>query len=355
MAAGAWDLSLFVPGLLGASRLPAKEISYDLVLPALEVLLSRGAPVPDDWELNESLEGSIFRLFGYPVTRQGDWPVAAVTHALDSGHPDRDWYLRADPVHLRAGLNTLVLFDASSFALSHTEAQALAQEINRLYAPEVLKLEVLHPHRWYVRLANIPAVQTYPLSRVVGRELEAYLPRGQEAQRWRTRLNEIQMVLHASPINTARESRGEPPINSLWFWGGGRLPRVAQSPWERVWSRDALSRGLARLASIPWSQCPDSAISWLQNNVLSGQHLVIIERADALAQVGDVEGWRDYLHALHRDWFVPLQGTLRAGRLSSLTLVTGSGRAFRVTPRLLRRWWRRRQPLRSWLSAGESR
>jgi hypothetical protein len=355
LPASAWDLSLFAPGILGAPALPAKEIAHGLALPALEVLLSRAIPVPEDWETNESFEGSIFRLFGHPAPWQGDWPVAAVTHALDSGHRDGDCYLRADPVHLRAGMNTLVLVDATSFALTYTEAQALAQEINTSYANEGLKLEVLHPRRWYMRLANVPAVQTYPLSKVVGRELKAYLPQGPDAQRWRKWLNEVQMILHASPINAERTSRGEPPVNSVWLWGGGPLPSVPPSPWRRVWGGDALSQGLARLASIPWSECPESAVPWLRNNAMAGQHLLIIERADGLAQVGDVEGWRDYMRALHREWFVPLQGMLRSGRLSSLTLMTGSGRGFRVTPRLLRRWWRRRQPLQSWLSAGIGR
>ena len=57
-----------------------------------------------------------------------DPPVAAVTRFLDTGERDGGWYLRADPVHLRADLNKLILFDASTFALSDREARSFAAD-----------------------------------------------------------------------------------------------------------------------------------------------------------------------------------------------------------------------------------
>jgi hypothetical protein len=41
---------------------------------------------------------------------------------------------------------------------------------------------------------------------------------------WRHAINEAQMVLHAHPVNQARQAAGQPVVNSLWPWGGGRLP-----------------------------------------------------------------------------------------------------------------------------------
>ena len=44
------------------------------------------------------------------------------------------------------------------------------------------------------------------------------------------------MLLHAHPVNEAREARGEPAVNSLWLWGAGpraapgRRARGARSP-----------------------------------------------------------------------------------------------------------------------------
>lgn len=50
------------------------------------------------------------------------------------------------------------------------------------------------------------------------------LPRTDEAKPWRSLWSETQMALHGSKVNQARQARGEPVINSLWFWGAGPMP-----------------------------------------------------------------------------------------------------------------------------------
>src|SRR2546421_398768 len=57
-------------------------------------------------------------------------------------------------------------------------------------------------------------------------------------------LNEAQMVLHTLPVNESRESRGEPPINSVWLWGAGSAPAVAAPPWQSVSAAEPLALGL---------------------------------------------------------------------------------------------------------------
>ena len=47
--------------------------------------------------------------------------------------------------------------------------------------------------------------------------LEAFLPNGSDLKRWQKLLTELQMLLHAHPVNAARVQRGTRPINSLWL------------------------------------------------------------------------------------------------------------------------------------------
>ena len=47
--------------------------------------------------------------------------------------------------------------------------------------------------------------------------LEAFLPNGSDLKRWQKLLTELQMLLHAHPVNAARVQRGARPINSLWL------------------------------------------------------------------------------------------------------------------------------------------
>src|SRR6185436_8180005 len=113
-------------------------------------------------------------------------------------------------------------------------------------------------------------------------------------------LTEIQMLLHSHAVNAAREARGEPAVNSLWFWGAGRLPGRVQGRWKSVTSDEPLALGLARLAGAAAHALPESADAWLEHPATDGRHLVILDPA---------------VEALERDWFAPLAAALRAGRV----------------------------------------
>ncbi|MFZ0254415.1 MAG: hypothetical protein WAN46_01950 [Gammaproteobacteria bacterium] len=344
------ELTLFVPGLLGPSSAPAQAVTEGLAVPALEKLLSYGEPFGTPW-VGNSLEGWLCQLLDVVPPQGEDWPVAALTYAFDAKISTDHWFLRADPVHLRADLTQLVLLDASALSLSRAEAQALAGEINAHYHAEAWRLEVPHPARWYVRLQRAPRLSTHAISAATGAaELAALLPEGEEADGWHRRLNEIQMLLHVSSINEAREARGELPVNSVWFWGGGRLPPAPKVAWQQLWSRDSLSEALARHVGIVHRVRPETAAQWL-DEAAATHHLMVLEQGDALCRRFDIEGWRAYLEVLHRDWCLPLVAALQQRRLHRLTLLTESGEGFYLTASLLRRWWRRRRPLRHFMAA----
>jgi len=318
------------------------------LFPVLGRLLARaqvqGAPA-----VGRDYERALFALFHGEWPSEADPPVAAVTRYLDSGQRDAGWYLRADPVHLRADLHKLILFDADAFTLARDEAEALAAEAGRFLGGAGARLEALMPGRWYLGLAEAPRLRTHSLYSVVGRDLSPYLPHGEQGPQWRGILNELQMLLHASPVNQAREARGELPVNSLWFWGGGRLPRVQAGCWEQVWSDDPLALGLAKLAQIPRSARPGTGADWLAQAVTPGRHLVVLDSLYRSARYADVEDWLMELGELERHWFVLLSDALRRRRLASLTLLGGEGGVYRATPGSLRRWWRRPRPFSQYL------
>src|SRR5690606_18910865 len=72
--------------------------------------------------------------------------------------------------------------------------------------------------------------------------------------------SEAQVVLHNHPHNAARAGAGKPPINSLWFWGGGGLPDHVTATSPTLFSDDPLLQGLAeigKLASMPLNAFDD--------------------------------------------------------------------------------------------------
>lgn len=293
-----------------------------LRLPGLESLLGKGTVVQSE---SESVEGWLFHHFGCP--RAGDWPVAPVTLLADGADPGRDFWLRADPVFLRADGAHLVLADSAAFRISPDEAGALAQALNRHFRDDALEFQPLRPDRWYLRLPAAPAMTTRSLHEAAGRSVDGCLPAGPDALRWHRLLNEVQMALHGHPVNESREERGEVPVNSVWFWGGGALPEALSSPLSGVWSDEPLAAGLARLAGITARPLPGSAETWLgEAAAADGEVLLVLEGLRAPARLGDAFGWRETVQALERSWFAPLAAGLQAKRLAGMT-VTSPGEA----------------------------
>ncbi len=334
-------LHLLIPGLFPsvAVELDASAVSS---FSAFEKLLARADPAHD---VPAGLEGLLFKLFQAETPTEGDLPVAAVTRVLDLGVVDNGWWLRADPVHLRPERDRLVLLDASLLDLTPAEANRLAAEIMEVYQPDGWVLKTPHPWRWYLKPPRAPKMTTTPLPVVAGRDIHSYLPRGRDGKAWHAVLNEIQILLHSAKVNEERERRDRPSINSLWFWGGGRLPRLRPVAWAEVWSSEPLALAFARLAEVAARAEPAGFEEWYRLSERPGEHLVVLTAARTAAQYGDLETWAAAMQSLDERWMEPLLEALKDNALAAAVLLTDTGQRFLLTPRQARRWWRRRRPL----------
>jgi len=277
-------------------------------------------------------------------------PITLTADGAEKVKTENDYWLRADPVHLRIERGQIMLADSRIFQISPEEAQEFTGLLNRHFAESVgnnLAFLPLQPDRWYLRLAATPALQTHPLSEVAGKNINNFLPSGADSMAWHSVGNEIQMLLHEHPLNQAREARGELPINSVWLWGGGIMPQAVKNVYAKVWSNDVLARALALASSVNFSELPPNATTWLQS-AGSGNHLVVLDNLSGKAQYGDVYGWRESLKELEQNWFVPLLAGLKQGRINQLTITTmgeHDTRNFTVTRSDLWKFWRAARPL----------
>jgi hypothetical protein len=64
-------------------------------------------------------------------------------------------------------------------------------------------------------------------------------------------LTEIQMAWHTHPVNEARESRGEPTVNSVWLHGGGTWSPLPDIGYTAVFADAPEWRGAAQAAGVP--------------------------------------------------------------------------------------------------------
>jgi hypothetical protein len=321
----------------------------ELHLPALEQLCSRAT------RSDQALQGhDAWLCQAFSVAPQPDWPVAPLSLVADGGDAAAYFWLRADPVHLRATRDHVSLADASVLSIRPEEAELLVAALNAYFADETRQFLSLHAERWYLRLASHPQIATRTILEAIGKDINPLLPAGPQAMHWNRVTNEIQMLLHAHGVNEARESRGEPTINSVWLWGGGTHPAVGRSAFHAVWSDDVLARGLGKSAGLPAAPSGAGAAQWLEAAARLGQdhrHLVVLDQLLLPARHGDIARWRAQLAELEERWFAPLLGALRKRRVAGLSLVgLGPERSlqFDLTPSALLRFWRGSVPLASY-------
>ncbi|TKS54038.1 phosphoglycerate mutase [Luteimonas yindakuii] len=251
------------------------------------------------------------------------WPVAAVTRQRDACDAAGAAWLRADPAWIRPDINGARLFGyGDALQLDADEAADLLRPLKPLFGDSGMPIDAPVAGRWYLRLpqgAPLPSF-TSP-DEALGTDLFEHLAEGPDARRWRTLLNEAQIVLHNHPRNAQRAARGLPPVNSLWFWGAGVLPDQVRMPAAHVLTRDDALAAMAAAA---------------------GAHAAVpaafaVPGADTLV---DLRSGRD-LRQLAGEWLSPALEALQAGTLSSLVLDLADGR--QLTLRRSQRWrvWRR--------------
>lgn len=275
-------------------------------------LLARCPPVR---KARVASEQALAEAAGWPAARPA--PLAALRLAGEcSGAPEPrgDHWLCADPVHLRFHQDRLILGDASQLALTADEAGALTASLAAALSP--VALYAPHPERWYLRLPDFADddLGSPPPSLVTGRALHP----GQlgASRRCRQLANEIQILLHEHPVNTARAARGMPPVNSLWLWGGGALPG-ALPPLAAPAGCAPMARGLHRLATGTPAPAPASFSAWRANGP-AAPTIAYLDSLLAAAHYQDTAAYGEAWVALDRDWLIPALRALRTRQIDRL-------------------------------------
>ncbi|MBA3695228.1 MAG: hypothetical protein H0W85_00290 [Methylotenera sp.] len=133
------------------------------------------------------------------------------------------YWLFATPVHLILGRDHFVLADPATLSLSDGEAEALIASLNTHFSHADFYLKGFNLYRsanvWFLGLDTDPQIATSNINAVINKDISPYMPAGSGALAWANWQNEVQMLLFDHPVNVARESRGELPINSLWCYG----------------------------------------------------------------------------------------------------------------------------------------
>lgn len=252
------------------------------------------------------------------------WPAAAVTRERDAQDAAGHAWLRADPVFIQPDLNgARLLAHGDALGLSPEDAAAFLRPLKPLFGDAGFPIDAPVPDRWYLRLpldSRLPSMASP--EQALGADVFDHFPQGEDSRRWRALLSEAQVVLHNHPRNEERARLGLGPVNSLWFWGGGRAPDRIATGFERVFTDD---RTLAAFASAAGAEAAPLPAHW---HSAKGEALLDLRHFRELGQVD-------------RHWLSPLFDDLQAGRAVRATLDFADGWRFELKRAHVLRFWRK--------------
>jgi hypothetical protein len=355
-------LHLLLPFALPTAAAAPSEL-HSLRAPALDKLLARATLVErvagEDFQRTLPHERWVARQFGVLAdaaasSAADEAPLAPYMMLADGADPGEAVWACVEPVHLRVAHDHLVLLDPASLQLQDEEAFALFDIARPLVEELGMRIEAPRPERWYLSGEALGSLAGASPLRASGRSVEIWLPHdartGQRSRAWMKLQNEVQMAWFEHPINEAREARGLPAINSLWLHAQGARQAV-RSPFARVFSNAAATRGLALAAGVAASAPPSSyerlpaAANPAAAGLAGGGTLVELEAFATPFIAQDWPGWSHALTELEQAWFAPALAALEGGDIGSLVL-TLCGDTASVTLAAgrgdLRRFWRRR-------------
>ncbi len=236
------------------------------------------------------------------------------------------WVCVATPVHLNAGMSSVMLPPDGVLALAPDEAAVLAADFNRMFGGAGTCLAV---GRGAVILAvfdEVLQVETHDPQAVAGRDLFAFQPTGGDGPRLRRLMSEIEMWLFDHDLNRTRIARACAPVTGLWLWGGGATS--AAIPPMPAWTAgcDPL---FSAFGSEP--QWPAEA----------GAGVIVCAEQPGSPEWANVE----------QRWLAPALAALRAGSVSRLDLSAVDHRVS-LGRRASLRFWRRPRPWWTSFSVG---
>ena len=148
---------------------------------------------------------------------------SAGSDARSDPGPIKAWG-RLTPAHWQLGTEQITMFAPQLLALDSAASAAFMQAVRPLFETEGFELHATEAGHWLARhpvLADLPCAS---LDRVIGRNVDLWLPADPRTRLVRRLQNEVQMFLHTHPLNEERERHGALPVNSFWLDGCGVAP-----------------------------------------------------------------------------------------------------------------------------------
>jgi hypothetical protein len=158
------------------------------------------------------------------------------------------------PCHWRVGRDHIAMGNPRDLTLDEQDAQVLLAAMQPYFKEDGIALEYETPGRWLARGEVFRDFASASLDRVVGRNVDEWLPRFEQARPIRRLQQEMQMLLYTHPVNDERARRGLAPVNSFWVSGTGALPASpVHGPAPGLWTTHDLRETALREDWNAWA------------------------------------------------------------------------------------------------------
>lgn len=316
-----------------------------LALPALNQEQSEHLPPLSTPALNELLRFGTFT--PHPCSASAFsasllWRGSLLTHAKQTlGIPQERAAAFASPVWQQMGMQSVSMLGGTDLGISRQQADAFCTGLNGFYADAGWRFYVYRPDLWLLTLPSPPDWQAPCILDVLGPLDGSARAEGTDAAQWLRYQTEIQMWLHACPVNTERTAQQQPAINGIWLWqdlNGMQTefpPLYTDSAWAAAYSGST-------------TDLPHDFAAWqraVAEQPFSDRHLIFSENLTGTRQTADVWTYKQTLETWDERFFAPLWQALKQGSLQSFTLATdgGSGGTLTVKAKAGRAFWKRKR------------
>ena len=320
---------IFIPSLLKPLSAWNRDFLFETQSPSLSDLLTSL-----ETSNKQKVHGLEARFLSTLGQQEGELPIAYYRYQaqhsviLDSG------VLCADPVHLEVGMNDITLTEKIS-DLSDDEAIELIELLNLHFKQDGLEFTFGTNQHWYVTFPAAESVLTTHIDQVLKKNISGLLATSLQ-RNWQQIQNEAQMLLHNAEVNQNRERVGLTPVNSLWFWGGGK-PHTIELPKKKIQnlfaSDETQGKTLAIAAGCDWQPLPQTGKQLLEK--ATGLNYVILDHLFLPAVHDNLEDYQRELSSIDENFIKPL---LNAWQQNKIDIIIDDCDGLIIKPLKLPAW-----------------
>jgi len=207
-------------------------------------------------------------------------PWAAWEQLQGSGAPAARAWAFITPCHWAMGREHATMTDPAALDLSEAESRTLLAAMQPYFETYGITLHYAAPTRWLAEGELFRDLPSASLDRVLGRNVDPWLPGGVPGRAMRLLQNEMQMLLYTHAVNDTRAAGRQLAVNSFWISGSGALPDTFHA---RVPPDTTVSRSLAQATfSDDWTAYTQA---WTALDASEGARLLALQQGGAAVRL----------------------------------------------------------------------